>query len=211
MVLGSEHYCDGWRPWVCYGAPICDPDSGLAMGAVDITGPAAAADLQTLALTISIAQSVEQQLELALLRNRDLLRSRFREIEKRWPSEGLILLSDAGRVVELNRVAQRGLRLDDSVVVDRLLGDVLPDLWMLGRDLVQTGKYGERSGDVQLSLGEERTVSCLSEPIHSENRKIGAILVIKGLHRPQPTQVVSRRASSAPELDARRATWFAAR
>ena len=22
LIMGSEHFCQGWQPWVCYGAPI---------------------------------------------------------------------------------------------------------------------------------------------------------------------------------------------
>lgn len=183
LVLGAEHFCDGWKPWVCYGAPVFDPDSGLPMGVVDITGPSGAADLQTLALTVSIAQSLEQQLELVSLHNRDMLRSGFRDIEKRWPGDALLLLSDAGRVVETNRVAAGALGLDGSVHLERPLADVLPDLWLLVRDLVQSGRFGQRDGEVQLADGAAPTLSCRVQPVHRDERKVGAVLVISGFHR----------------------------
>ena len=204
LVLGAEHFCDGWKPWVCYGAPVFDPDSGLPLGVIDITGPAGAADVQTLALTVSIAQSVEQQLELAVLQNRDALRSGFRDIEKRWPGEALILLSDAGRIVEVNRVASSGLGLDGTVFADRALGDVLPDLWMLVRDLVQTGRFGERRGEVALTSGGNPALECRVQPVHRNQRKVGAVLIVSGFQRlsarPAPRRGDSERAVTLDDI-----------
>ncbi|RME34056.1 MAG: hypothetical protein D6786_06020, partial [Gammaproteobacteria bacterium] len=40
MVFGTEHYCRGWQPWVCYGAPVREPGGDRVIGAVDITGAA---------------------------------------------------------------------------------------------------------------------------------------------------------------------------
>ena len=199
LVLGSEHFCEGWKPWVCYGAPIVDPDSGLPVGAIDITGPSGAADMQTLALTVSIAQTVEQQLELALLQNRDLLRSRFREIKKRWPGDALVLLSDAGRIIEINRVAGRGLALDNTVFNDRPLAEVLPDLWLGVSDLVQTGRFGERRVATELASGATPTLRCRVEPVHQNERKVGAVVVISGFHGLSAHAAPPRRQAAAPK------------
>ena len=38
FVFGHEHYCQGWQPWICYGSPVRDPDSGRIVGVIDITG-----------------------------------------------------------------------------------------------------------------------------------------------------------------------------
>ncbi len=183
MVLGAEHYCEGWQPWVCYGAPVCDPETGRPLGAVDITGPSGAADIQTLALAISIAQSLEQQLELQTLQNRDHLRSEFREMERRWPGDALMLLSDGGRVLDINGVAVQMLELDRVVHAERPLATVLPDLWLLARDLVQTGRYGERRGEIRLENGMQPQLECRVQPVHHGQRKIGAVLILSGFHR----------------------------
>ncbi|MEQ8233564.1 MAG: sigma 54-interacting transcriptional regulator, partial [Gammaproteobacteria bacterium] len=183
IVLGAEHYCEGWQPWVCYGAPVCDPETGRPLGAVDITGPSGAADMQTLALTISIAQSLEQQLELQALQNRDHLRSEFREMERRWPGDALMLLSDGGRILDVNGVAVQALDLDRVVHAERALAAVLPDLWLLARDLVQTGRYGERRGEVRLENGAQPQLECRVQPLHHGQRKIGAVLILSGFLR----------------------------
>ncbi|MGQ0658570.1 MAG: GAF domain-containing protein, partial [Chromatiales bacterium] len=102
VVFGTEHYCEGWQPWVCYGSPIRNPDGGDTIGVVDITGPARNAHLETLALTVAIAQAVQHRLQIAELVLRDTLRSKFRECERRWPGEGLLLISENGKVVDVN-------------------------------------------------------------------------------------------------------------
>ena len=62
IVFGPEHYCRAWQPWVCFGCPVRDPDTGTCVGGVDITGPARRAHPFAFALTLSIARSIEQAL-----------------------------------------------------------------------------------------------------------------------------------------------------
>jgi len=119
VVFGREHYCEGWQPWVCYGSPVRHPQTGETMGVVDITGPARNAHIETLALTAAIAQAIEQRLQITELVVRDTLRSRFRDIERRWPNEGLLLVSEKGRVLDANSEALRRLDCNLTVIRDR--------------------------------------------------------------------------------------------
>ncbi len=119
VVFGTEHYCEGWQPWVCYGSPVRNPQTGESMGVVDITGPARNAHIETLALTVAIAQAVEHKLHITDLMVRDSLRSRFRDIERRWPNEGLLLVSENGRVLDANSEALRRLDCNLTVIRDR--------------------------------------------------------------------------------------------
>ena len=112
MVFGPEHYCQGWQSFFCCGFPIRDPASGRILGAVDITGPLSKAHPpMALALTLSIARWVERNLRvLGLERSNALLRS-FRELERRWPTEPMLLVDDAGKIVDMNSPAAHALGL----------------------------------------------------------------------------------------------------
>src|SRR6185503_3830544 len=112
MVFGPEHYCQGWQPFFCCGFPIRDPTRGLIAGAVDITGPLSKAHpTRALALTFSIARCVERNLRVLGLERGNALLQTFRERERRWPTEALLLLDDAGKVVDMNAPAARELGL----------------------------------------------------------------------------------------------------
>jgi transcriptional regulator of acetoin/glycerol metabolism len=128
VVLGTEHFCLGWQPWVCYGSPVRDPESGEVIGVIDITGPVRGAQFETLGLTVAIAQAVEQRLQLRELVRRDHLHNQFLELHRRWPGEGLILLSRSGRVLDANASGLTAIVADDGAVRNRRLVDVAPRL-----------------------------------------------------------------------------------
>ncbi|MBI3628478.1 MAG: hypothetical protein HY217_02650, partial [Candidatus Rokubacteria bacterium] len=50
LVFGSEHYCRDFHPWVCYGCPVRAPGRGRIIGVVDLSGPAAKAQVPAFAL-----------------------------------------------------------------------------------------------------------------------------------------------------------------
>jgi transcriptional regulator of acetoin/glycerol metabolism len=177
LVFGTEHYCQGWQPWVCYGSPVRDPESREVIGAIDITGPARMAQVETLALTVAIAQAVEQHLQLECLQLRDLLRSRFRDYERRWPQHGLVLINGSGRVLDANAAGVRILGLDATAFINRFLGDVSPDLWMCYRT-IEPGAVTEleiaRSG----AVASGRRIKLRAEAIIHDNRVAGAVLLV---------------------------------
>lgn len=66
QITGPEHFSRAARPWSCTAVPVHDPGTGVALGAIDLTGGMAVASAQTLALVRATAVAVENH--LALLR-----------------------------------------------------------------------------------------------------------------------------------------------
>lgn len=128
VVLGTEHFCLGWQPWVCYGGPVRDPESGEIIGVIDITGPVRHAQSETMGLTVAIAQAVEQQLQLRELLRRDHLHNRFLELQHRWPGDGLVLLSRSGRVLDANAAGLATISDGHAAIRNRRLVEVAPRL-----------------------------------------------------------------------------------
>ncbi len=135
VVFGSEHYCRGWQPWVCYGSPVREPGRGALLGVVDITGPARHAHIQTMALTVAVAQAIEHKLQLAAWHDRECLRSHYRALERRWPADGLLLLDRDGCVLDMNPRASRRLGWDATAVTNWMLDALHPQLWGTVRSL----------------------------------------------------------------------------
>jgi sigma-54 dependent transcriptional regulator, acetoin dehydrogenase operon transcriptional activator AcoR len=98
-VYASEHFCEGWHSWTCAAAPIFDTDGRRMLGIVDFTAPEGDFRDQALALTVSLANSIQSRIAL----HRELERSRivnaFNEVARQYPSDDLLALDDAGRVI----------------------------------------------------------------------------------------------------------------
>lgn len=140
LVLGHEHFCAGWSPWVCYGAPVHHPETGQVIGVVDITGPAETARLETMGLTVSIASAVEQQLTLEVYRRHLLLRDHARRLERRYQNDALLVLSQQGALVDANSRAVELLGIADVIGRHRPLKEAVPELWNKVKDPVQVGE-----------------------------------------------------------------------
>ncbi len=180
LVLGAEHYCAGWQPWVCYGAPVCDPEQGVPVGVVDITGPWSQASHDGLVLTGAIAASIEQQLVIGNLRARDALRRRFRELEARWAADALVLLSDRGFVVDANAAALDAGFGSRPVAIDRPLQHTHPALWQSVRGAVERGESAEVAlPERWAGPGTRVRIEALREGA----RRLGAVLVVDRARR----------------------------
>ncbi|WP_102141752.1 GAF domain-containing protein [Mycobacterium hubeiense] len=66
QIRGSEHFSRIVQSWTCTAVPVHDPDTGVLLGAIDLTGGTQVASSQTLALVRATAVAVENH--LALLR-----------------------------------------------------------------------------------------------------------------------------------------------
>ena len=65
QIFGPEHLGRLVTPWSCTAAPIRDPDTGIILGVLDITGGDSVASPQTLSLVRATVAAVESELRLA--------------------------------------------------------------------------------------------------------------------------------------------------
>jgi transcriptional regulator of acetoin/glycerol metabolism len=199
VVFGSEHYCRGWQPWVCYGSPVRDPGSSTVLGVVDITGPARQAHVETMALTVAIAQAVEHKLQLAGWQDRERLRSHYRALERRWPADGLMLLDKDGCVLEMNHQASRQLGWDAAAVMNRTLDAIHPPLW----DSVRSLCHGWRGDDLESVSFNDSHSGILRfhvEPIHRDRQLLGyALVFMKKMFVTHPSHFPSQETPSSAE------------
>lgn len=186
VVFGSEHYCRSWQPWVCYGSPVRDPGSSTVLGIVDITGPARHAHIETIALTVAIAQAVEHKLQQAGWHDRERLRSHYRNLERCWPADGLMLLDKDGCVLDMNHLASRQLGWDAAAVLNWMLDAIHPQLW----DIVRALCHGRRGDDLESASFIESHKGALRlhvEPIHRDRHLLGyALVFMENLFATQP-------------------------
>lgn len=63
QIIGPEHYASPVQKWNCTAAPVHDPVTGEVIGAIDVTGGAAAAAPFALAAVRSVVAAVERELQ----------------------------------------------------------------------------------------------------------------------------------------------------
>ena len=178
IVMGHEHYCQGWHPWVCYGAPIYDSTGQRILGSVDITGPVKKLNLEVMALTMSVAHSIHSGLSIMQYHRRELLREIAREKLQRWPSDGVMILDENGHSVEYNSKAIKFLGLESSEFINKTASQFIPAL----SESVQHSFYNKTHNEINIHIqgqsGLLRLVKVQIDPIMQGDKCIGTTLVM---------------------------------
>ena len=192
LVLGSEHYCQGWQPWVCYGAPIYSPGTNNVIGAVDITGSARFVKSESLALTISIAKSIEQVLMIKHLKLREQRQELLENLERQWPHEGLLLLHADGDFLDLNQRASRFLKMDHKCFTKKDLEQKFPQLW---KNLQPILARGEGCNDFEFSANGQIELACRIEAFQIKGGDSGWVLALSEKRSQSQSKIKSKIAS----------------
>ena len=59
QVHGAEHFCEGIKAWTCAAAPVFMPGTEQILGVVDISGPPATYQVNSLVLAVAAARQIE--------------------------------------------------------------------------------------------------------------------------------------------------------
>lgn len=178
VVMGHEHYCQGWHPWVCYGAPIYDSTGQNILGSVDITGPVKNLNREAMVLAMSVAQSIQSGLSILQYHRRELLREIAREKLQRWPSDGVMFLDENGFIVEYNSKAVKFLNLDSSEFFNTTVSQFFPDL----SETVQRCFIEKK--EIKINIHKEgqsgllQPIKICIEPMMSNNKCLGTALIM---------------------------------
>ena len=134
-----------------------------------------------MALTIAIAQSIEQRIWLTDMQRREILRARYRDCERRWPGDALLLLTAAGRIIDANPTAFDRLDRAGRGLLDRFIADLMPGIWEAGRGIEGLGASGEWLVETVVAPGAGWQVRM--EPVDDADRRLGAILIVHAASR----------------------------
>lgn len=178
IVMGYEHYCQGWHPWVCYGAPIYDQSGQQILGSVDITGPVKSLNLEVLALAISVANSIKSGLSIMQYHRRELLRDIAKQKLQQWHSDGAIVLDENGFIVEFNAKAAKYLNLESSELLNKSIAKYIPALSESIQRCYRTKKVVEINYHMQAKSGLMVPVRLHIEPMFKGDKCLGTTLVM---------------------------------
>jgi len=150
-VVGAQHFCEAWHRWHCAAVPVRDLEAGVALGALDLSGPATLAHDNALQLAGALASAVEQALlARARLRQGRILQS-FAELAARHPGAPLLAIDRSGRVLAASDAA-RSLRVPARVAVD---GETLVahERWLEGAEVRAVSDAGVPIGACVVGTG----------------------------------------------------------
>jgi hypothetical protein len=98
QIFAGEHYNTVVHPWSCSAVPIRDPDSGLALGIVDLTGGASIASPYALALVRATARAAEAELAIRMAAADERAKQEY--AGRRVPGRSAVaLVSPGGRLL----------------------------------------------------------------------------------------------------------------
>jgi transcriptional regulator of acetoin/glycerol metabolism len=177
LVLGAEHYCRGWQPWVCYGAPIHNPHNNSILGCIDITGPADKVCIEAMALAMSITQTIESELCVIQLRNREKLRLAYCDIQINWPNEASFVVDEHGFIIDINSHANILFNTPSSLINLPVI-KTFPNLIPLIEECFTDNTEKEFEIDLEKTL--IGTTRLLLKPIMIEGKKLGCFIMVIG-------------------------------
>ena len=175
LIMGSEHFCQGWQPWVCYGAPIHNPGNRSVLGCIDITGPADKVCVEAMALAISITQSIEADLSVMQLKTREILRTDYSEVRMKWPNDASLVLDEYGYVVDINSYACELLNLSSLALLKVPFTLSLPELWLDVQSCIRDGR--ERECEISLQNIFMDSIAYLIKPVAMNGKQVGCAIV----------------------------------
>tara|TARA_R110000782_G_scaffold82663_4_gene162452 strand:+ start:3469 stop:4626 length:1158 start_codon:yes stop_codon:yes gene_type:complete len=177
LILGSEHFCRGWQPWVCYGAPIHNPCDNTILGCVDITGPANKVCIEAMALAMSITQSIESELSVIQLNNREKLRLAYCNLQLIWPNQASLLVDECGNIVDMNSYANTLLNPHSSLInhpINNSFPDIMPHIEAC------MANDSENETNVELTKIVTGIARLLLRPIKVDNKVLGCFVMVIG-------------------------------
>lgn len=200
VVFGSEHYCQAWHPWVCYGSPIHDK-AGNVLGGVDITGPAHSVKAELLSLAISTAHSIESGLSVLSLQRTETLRTIYRNKKMLYRTDNTLLLDRHGFIQDMDVSFSRIFNWDDSLIWNSPLSTLNRKLWSLVDKSIQTQQNGEYEYHSQNAY---HGIKIMIEPLQQDEQYLGAMIIINpAIHtvvEPDVFEEEEETANSAPCL-----------
>jgi sigma-54 dependent transcriptional regulator, acetoin dehydrogenase operon transcriptional activator AcoR len=163
-VFATEHYVEAWQSWTCSAAPILDPDTGVALGLIDITGPWQSHQVHALVAARAIAQAIQERLRSARLLRDQVVEYAFRAAE--GGDEGLIAVDHRGRALAANDAVRRRLAFEGLDLPSPLLSALESALMPPGRSDRELSVVFPKAGTVRLQ----------ARPVRFDGELVGAVV-----------------------------------
>ncbi|HNX92447.1 MAG TPA: sigma-54-dependent Fis family transcriptional regulator [Syntrophomonas sp.] len=182
QITSYEHYCQLHHIWTCSAAPIFNEHKRI-IGVINISGPSQEAHQHTLGMVVSAATAIMFELRLHA-QNQEIIRisERMRHVFMSI-SDGVMIIDQEGRIVQLNPVAENLLGRNSREMEGQLCTTVFPELKKMG-EMLRTGQ--EMNYLESFLQGSAGTISCIvsGQPFWDEDGRVnGAVLIFNPLKK----------------------------
>ncbi len=111
QVFSAEHFCEGFHPMTCSASPIFHPYTKNAIGAIDFTGFWPSTQPHTLGLAVSLAQMIEQQLQLMYRSKYTKLEEYYHQSTFKYREHSILVISNDAVLVNGDQTLLNALQL----------------------------------------------------------------------------------------------------
>ncbi|NLV20606.1 MAG: sigma-54-dependent Fis family transcriptional regulator [Syntrophomonadaceae bacterium] len=182
QISSYEHYCQRHHVWTCSAAPIFNEQKQI-IGVLNMSGPSPEAHQHTLGMVVSAATAIMFELRLhaqnqEIIRISERMHNVFMSI-----SDGVMIIDQEGRIVQLNPVAENLLGRSSREMEEQLCTTVFPELKKMGELL----RSGQEINYLETFLqGFSGTISCIIsvQPFWNEDGSVnGGVLIFNPLKK----------------------------
>ncbi|HPF20103.1 MAG TPA: sigma-54-dependent Fis family transcriptional regulator [Syntrophomonas sp.] len=182
QISSDEHYCQLHHVWTCSAAPIFN-DQKQIIGVLNMSGPSPEAHQHTLGMVVSAATAIMFEMRLhaqnqEIIRMSEQMRNVFMSI-----SDGVMIIDQAGRIVQLNPVAENLLGRSSREMENQFCTTVFPELKKMEEFLNSGSEINELETYLQ---GFSGTISCIlsGQPFRDEEGSVnGGVLIFNPLKK----------------------------
>lgn len=185
IVMGYEHYCEAWQPWVCYGAPIYDSTGSILKGTIDITGSVERTSQESMAMAISLAHSVSANLSVEQYKNRERLCAQGKRLLQRWNNDCVLILDKHAEIVDFNCMAANLFAPVTDALLYQQVTDLIPEVCNLFTQCMRVKKAGSIEIHNQQSPGLAETMTISLEPVNHNQEFLGFAAIVNVKNKEQ--------------------------
>ena len=118
QVYSSEHFCQGWHPWMCTSAPIRDPFTNQVIGILGLTSEKDFVVGHDIELIMNQSKKISHSLSLLMMKEHGVL---FQSLYS-TNQDPIIIFDLAGKMIWGNRAATYLLRVSEGLSLSQFLG-----------------------------------------------------------------------------------------
>lgn len=176
QVNSCQHYCQLHHTWTCSAAPIFNQREQL-IGVLNMSGPYQETHQHTLGMVVSAAAAIMYQMRVQHQNTQlKVMNERMRNIFMTM-SEGVLLLDKAGKIIQINQVAEAILGLAKAEVEGETFERFFPELARITGPLDK----GQDVLDVETPVhGAAGITNCIAsaKSLHDEHGQVNGLVII---------------------------------
>lgn len=165
-INDAEHYCEAWQPFTCAGVPIIHPFTDKVVGVLDLTSFAEDFPYNGLALTATLAKSIENDLFYQNKINSLILEKIYLEHETGVRNDHMFAVDCNGLLI---RSSDPYIEIEKRKLVEQIFD------WKNFFKQLDQEDFHENQLELPLPFFDETQI-CRIRPVFNEGSIIGAII-----------------------------------